>query len=127
MNTDALKGKRVLWAEDDELLGEILEKKLTAQGCILTHVGRGEEVLKFLENHEVDIVILDMLLPGIDGNEVLKRIKTDGKHQDLPVLILSNLNDKEHVAKSSEYGAAKFLIKASLTLDDIIQQVAETV
>jgi DNA-binding response OmpR family regulator len=127
-NTDeqnTLKGKKILWAEDDELLGSILEKKFKTQESDLIHVKNGEGVLTYLKDNTADIVILDILLPGQDGLSVLKEIKSKDKTKDIPVVLLSNLNDPDHLAKSQEYGASKFLIKASLTLDEIIHNIAQ--
>jgi DNA-binding response OmpR family regulator len=123
----ALQGKKVLWAEDDALLGDILEKKMQSQGAQIIHVKKGEDVLAYLEDETADIILLDLLLPGIDGIEVLKRLKANQKTKPIPVIILSNLNDKEHLAHSNEFGAERFLIKASLTLDDIVHHISETV
>ncbi len=123
----ALQGKKILWAEDDALLGDILEKKMKSQGAEIVHVKKGEDVLAYTQDSTADIILLDLLLPGIDGIEVLKRLKANEKTKPIPVIILSNLNDKEHLTQSNQFGAERFLIKASLTLDDIVHHISETV
>ena len=70
-----------------------------------------------------DIILLDIVLPGIDGFEILKRIKSDPKIQKIPVIMLSNLGQSENNDKSEGMGAVKFLVKAAVTLDEIIEEI----
>lgn len=121
--TDALKGKKVLWVEDDTFLSDLVSRKLSAQGCTLSHATDGEEALAFAETENPDIILLDILLPGVDGYEVLKRLKENPKTKSVPVILLSNLGQRDEVEKGKTLGAARFLIKATVTLDEIVGEI----
>jgi DNA-binding response OmpR family regulator len=109
--------------EDDALLSELLKKKLTNTGYTVHHAIEGREGLDIIRNQMPDIVVLDLLLPGMDGFEILKAIKSDKLIQDIPVLLLSNLGHENDLSKGRDLGAANFLIKASVTLDEIITEI----
>ncbi len=118
-----LAGKKIMWVEDDKFLSEIIARKLSMQGCVLFHATEGTEALKILEKEELDLILLDILLSGIDGFEILKRIKSGEKTKHIPVILLSNLGQKEDIEKGKMLGAARFLIKAMMTLDEIVEEI----
>src|SRR3989338_3510950 len=107
---ETLKGTKVLWVEDDMFLTDILVKKLSAEGANVLHANNGEEALKLLESEKPQVILLDILLSGIDGFEVLRRVKTDDKVKHIPVILLSNLGQKADLDKGKELGATKFMI-----------------
>ncbi|HEY4516269.1 MAG TPA: response regulator [Candidatus Paceibacterota bacterium] len=119
----ALAGKKVMWVEDDKFLSDIIARKLSSTGCTLFHAPDGEAALKLIAEQMPDIIMLDVLLPGMDGFEVLHRIKADPKTSKVPVIMLSNLNQKVDIDKSKELGAAQFLVKATMSLDEIIENI----
>jgi len=118
-----LTGKKIMWVEDDKFLSDIIARKLSTQGCALVHATEGETALKLLEKENPDLILLDILLSGIDGFEILKRIKATPAHKNTPVILLSNLGQKSDVDKGKTLGAARFLIKATVTLDEIIEEI----
>ena len=120
-----LKGKKIMWVEDDKFLNDIISRKLSGTGCELMHVGSGEEAFAKIEEAIPDIILLDILLPGMDGYEILKKLKENPKSASVPVIILSNLGQKSDVERGKELGADKFLIKATVSLDEIISEIAE--
>lgn len=121
-----LNGKKILWVEDDKLIGSILEKKFLLSGFNLTHVKNGEEALTELARTIPDAVILDLLLPGMSGFDILQRIRSmDGRMKTVPVMILSNLSKPSDIERAKLLGAAKFLIKASSSLDQIVAEVKD--
>lgn len=119
----ALTGKKIMWVEDDKFLSDIIARKLSMQGCNLVHATEGEEALKLLAKESPDLILLDILLSGLDGFEILKRIKGGEKTKHIPVILLSNLGQKEDVQKGIQLGAARFLIKATVTLDEIVEEI----
>lgn len=119
----SLRGKKIMWVEDDEFLSDIIARKFSAQGCSLVHTANGEEALPVLKKEHPDLVLLDILLPGIDGFEILRQIKSDSNTKEIPVILLSNLGQKADVDKGKELGAARFLIKATVTLDEIVEEI----
>lgn len=118
-----LQGKKIMWVEDDKFLSDIIARKLSLQGCSLVNATEGEEALKLLEEEKPDVVLLDILLPGVDGYEVLKRLKENQKTKGIPVILLSNLGQRDDVEKGKSLGAARFLIKATVTLDEIVEEI----
>lgn len=115
--------KRVFLVEDDLMLSEILVHNLLKNGFLVEHAINGEEALKKIPTFNPDIVLLDILLPGIDGYEVLRRMKADENLARIPVYILSNLGQKEEIEKAQSMGADGYLIKAHSSIEDIIRAI----
>jgi len=122
-----LKGKKIMWVEDDKFLSDILAKKLATEGPLLFHAVNAEEAFKILEKETPDIILLDIMLSGVDGFGILKEIKSDPKNKDIPVIILSNLGQKNDIETGTKLGAAKFLIKATVTLDEIMSEIKKII
>ena len=125
MQANALTGKKILWVEDDVFLSDIITKKLSKYNPTVLHAKNGDEVFAILKTDKPDVVVLDILLPGIDGFEILKQIKADANTKALPVVLLSNLNQKSDIEKGAMLGAKKFLVKALLTPDEIMEEVGK--
>ncbi len=120
---NALVGKKVMWVEDDKFLSDLISRKLGHQGCRLMYATTGEEALKILETDIPDVLILDILLPGISGFDVLEKVRSGEKTKNIPVIILSNFSQNNEVDRAMKLGAKKFLIKASIVLDDLVHEI----
>ena len=114
---------KILIIEDDKFLRELIIQKLGKEGFDVIEAGEGEEGLRKAKEEKPDLVLLDLILPGIDGFEVLRRAKADGETSSIPVVILSNLGQRDDVDKGLQLGAADYLIKAHFTPGEIIQKV----
>ncbi len=125
MKDKALAGKKILWVEDDMFLSDLMAKKLAKYDPTLFHAKNADEVFSVLGKEKPDLIVLDVLLPGLNGFEILKKVKTDAATKSIPVVLLSNLNQKSDIEKGAELGAKKFLVKALLTPDDILQEVGK--
>lgn len=123
----SLSGSRILVVEDDKLLSSLIVRKLKAENCNVLYAANGEDALTVLEKEAPDLILLDILLPGIDGFEVLKRVKENPALRDVPVIILSNLGQESDIEQGKKLGAVTFLVKASLTLDEITKEVGRVV
>jgi len=120
--------KKILIVEDDSFLRELITKKIANEGFEVVEAVDGEEgVKKSKEEKNIDLILLDLILPGIDGFEVLTRIKADAATNAIPVIILSNLGQREDIEKGLKLGAKDFLIKAHFTPGEIISKVKEIV
>ncbi|MEO8637996.1 MAG: response regulator [Candidatus Taylorbacteria bacterium] len=119
----SLKDKKIMWVEDDAFLSDIIARKLANQGCKLLHEINGELALKTAEREIPDIVLLDILLSGIDGYEILRRLKANDLVKHIPVIMLSNFGQQADIDKAKDMGAERFLIKATVTLDEIIEEI----
>jgi len=118
-----LAGKKVMWVEDDAFLSEIIARKLATEKCSLIYANNAEKALSLLESEVPDIILLDILLPGMDGYDLLEKIKSNPKFKDIPVMILSNLGQESDREKGKKLGASRFLVKATMQLDEIIREI----
>lgn len=115
--------KTILIIEDDKFLRELIAQKLIKEGYEVSEAVDGEEGIKKVKDEKPTLVLLDLILPGIDGFEVLNRMKEDIALSPIPVIILSNLGQKEDVEKGLKLGAADYLIKAHFTPGEIIEKI----
>lgn len=122
-STNALAGKKVMWVEDDQFLSDLISRKLGNQGCRLMFAKTGEDALAVLEKETPDIIILDILLPGISGFDVLEKIKAGERTKNIPVVILSNFSQNNEAERANKLGANRFLIKANIVLDDLVREL----
>lgn len=121
---DTLKNKKfVLVVEDDKFLRELLVRKLSAEGFDVKNAIDAEMAFTALSERMPDIILLDLILPGVDGFEILARIKANQKLIAIPVIILSNLGQKEDLDKAIALGAKDFMVKSNFTLDEIVAKV----
>jgi DNA-binding response OmpR family regulator len=119
--------KNILIVEDDDFFRELIAKRLSSEGYDISEAIDGEQGMEKIKEGNVDLVILDILLPGIDGFEVLSRVKEDSSVSSIPVVILSNLGQKEEVEKGMQLGATDYLIKAQVTSDEIVNKVKSVI
>ena len=118
--------KNILLVEDDPFLIDIYTTKLNEEGFSVEVATGGEEGLKKIREKKFSLLVLDIVLPKIDGWEILEKIK-NAPHQygggDLKIIILSNLGQKEEVEKGLRLGADKYLIKAHYTPSEIVEEI----
>jgi len=119
---------KVLLIEDDKFLRSICMKKLAKEEFEIMEASDGEEALKLLETKVSDIILLDIVLPSMDGFEVLSKIKSHSNPEvaKVPVLMLSNLGQDEDVKKALDLGANDYLIKANFTTQEIVEKIRST-
>ncbi|KPJ71678.1 hypothetical protein AMJ50_00890 [Parcubacteria bacterium DG_74_3] len=115
--------KKILIIEDDKFLRELIAQKLHREGFEVAEAIDGEEGIKKIVEEKPDLILLDLILPGIDGFEVLLRMKEDASLTLIPVIILSNLGQKEDVERGLKLGAVDYLIKAHFTPGEIIDKI----
>jgi len=122
----ALK-KKILWVEDDSFLTDIIAQKLLGENWNLLYANEGTRALAMAHKEQPDVIILDILLPGMDGLEVLEKLKADETTRHIPVIMFSNFDDKEKVEKSKTLGAEGFFVKAMVTLETIVAEIQKVV
>ncbi len=115
--------KTILIIEDDKFLRELIVQKLLKESYNISEAVDGEEGIKKVKEEKPNLVLLDLILPGIDGFEVLSKMKEDSGLVSIPVIILSNLGQKEDVEKGLKLGAVDYLIKAHFTPGEIIDKI----
>ena len=117
--------KSILLVEDDPFLADIYTTKLKESGFSVEIAKDGEEALSKIKGKLPPVVILDIVLPQIDGWEILKKIKEDPKSKNLKVIIFSNLGQKSEVEKGLKLGATKYLIKAHYTPSQVVEEIKQ--
>ncbi len=115
--------KKILLIEDDPFIIDIYMTKLKESGFSVELAENGKKALEKIEEIKPDLVILDIVLPQIDGWEVLRKIKSKPEFKDLKVVILSNLGQKEEIEKGMNLGSVKYLIKAHYTPSEVIEEI----
>lgn len=115
--------KQILLVEDDPFLIDIYTTRLKEAGFAVVVALDGQEALNKIKKEKPDLVLLDIVLPQIDGWEILREIKSDQNLKDLPVIILSNLGQKEEVEKGVTLGASRYLIKAHYTPSEVVAEI----
>lgn len=122
--------KIVLLADDDPLVIRMYQNKLQNDGYKVEIARDGEEVLVHVMKQKPDLILLDVMMPKMNGVETLKELKKEPKTQDIPVIILTNLGDKkEDVEGATRLGALDYLVKSNITLKGLskrVKQVMET-
>lgn len=117
--------KKILLIEDDPFLIDIYRNKLEESGYEVEAVADGSEALSKIQEVQPDLVLLDIVLPGVDGWEILRAIRNNPVTKNLRVIMLSNLGQKEEVEKGVDLGATKYLIKAHFTPSEVAKEIEE--
>ncbi|MDD5750153.1 MAG: response regulator transcription factor [Candidatus Pacebacteria bacterium] len=122
-----MPNKNILLVEDDPFLADIYTKKLQQAGFDVTVADNGEQALKDADNVAFDLVLLDIVMPYIDGWEILKRIKSPKAKNHPKVIIFSNLGQSSEVKKGLDLGADKYLIKANFTPSEVVEEIKKVI
>lgn len=115
--------KKILIIEDDSFLSEMYATKLEIEEFEVFIASNGEEGLDKMKLNQPDIVLLDLLMPEKDGFEVLREKSINPDIKDIPVIVLTNLSQKEQIKKCYELGAKDFLIKAYFVPTEVIKKI----
>jgi two-component system phosphate regulon response regulator PhoB/two-component system alkaline phosphatase synthesis response regulator PhoP len=102
-------------------------RKLLAEKFVVENAIDAEGAFSILKERKPNIILLDLILPGVSGFDILARIKAEQATADIPVIILSNLGQKEDVDRAKSLGAQDFMVKANFTLDEIVEKVHSVV
>jgi len=132
--------KKILLVEDDPFLIDIYSTRLKKSGFKLEIADNGGEALKKIRKRNAanfgkkkkknlwpDVLILDIVLAGIDGWQVLQEIKKDEKLKDLKIIVFTNLGQKEEVEKGLRLGATKYLVKAHYTPSELVEEIEKII
>lgn len=114
---------RILLVEDDAFLIGIYATKLELEGFDVLQAKDGEAGLQAVQKELPDIILLDILMPKLDGFQVLEALKKDAKTKKIPVVLLSNLGQKDDVERGRALGATDYLIKAHFVPSETVQKI----
>lgn len=120
--------KKVLLVDDDPLIIRMYEHKLSDEGYDVILAFDGEEGIVKAADEQPDIILLDLMMPKMNGIDALKHLKKDPKTKKIPVVILTNIGDDQaYVKTTKELGAEDYMVKATTSLKDLAARVASIV
>lgn len=114
---------KIVIVEDDKFLRDLIAQKVLKEGHQVVEAVNGEEGILKIKEEKPDLVLIDLILPGIDGFEVLRQVKENSGTSAIPVVILSNLGQKDDVERGMKLGAADYLVKAHFTPGEILAKI----
>ena len=117
--------KKILFIEDEARLQEAMAAKLESDGYEVLSAFDGETGIKMAQEHKPDLILLDLILPKKDGFEVLEELKATPGLPAVPILALTNLEDRRSIERCLSYGVHSYLAKANYSLDEISQKIKE--
>ena len=115
--------KSILLVEDDPFIIDIYTTKLKKSGFAVETASNGRMALEKVKEKKPDLVILDIVLPEVDGWEFLRRVKARPEFKDLKIIILSNLGQKGEIEKGISLGSVKYLIKTHYTPSEVVEEI----
>lgn len=121
------KKKIVLVIEDEEPLQMVLKDVLTTEGYEVSLAKNGLEGLEMALYQHPDIILLDILMPKMDGLEMLKNLRADEWGKKVPVIVLTNLSDNQDIAKAVEEDVFEYFVKSDIKIDEVIERIKEKI
>ena len=116
---------KILFIEDEISLQTTLGGALKEVGFEIENAYDGEAGLKAAQTSKPDLILLDLILPKMDGFQVLKDLKSGSETKDIPVIVLTNLESADDVGKVIALGATTYLVKSNYELGDIVTKIKE--
>jgi len=115
--------KKILFVEDESALQKTFGDVLTKEGYDMISALDGEAGLRLAKERKPDLILLDLILPKMDGFEVLKQLKKEVETKAIPVIVLTNLERVVDIEKAIEAGATTYLVKANYTLEEVLEKI----
>jgi len=113
----------ILVAEDDHFLRKVYMTKLTQEGFDVIVATDGEEALKKIKATPPDLMLLDIVMPKMNGFDVLEEMKDDPSLSSIPVIVLSNLGQSDDIQRARELGAKDYLVKANFSINEVVTKI----
>lgn len=114
---------KILIVEDDDFLRTLESEKFTKEGFEVLNAASEEQMKGILAQTVPHIILLDLMVPGIDGFQIVEQLKTNDATKQIPIIVFSNLSDDESVSKAKKAGANDFLVKSNFSLNDLIEKI----
>ncbi len=119
--------KKILIIEDEKAMAEILEAHLKKSGYSVIKAVNGEDGLETIKIVKPHLVILDLMMPIMDGKTMLHKLRRIPEFKDLPVIVLTNAGDAENLRETHLYLGAQFFVKSNVSMDEIVGAIKEMV
>lgn len=118
---------KILVVEDDRFLSNVYRIKLQKVGFDVVMAADGAEAMEKIESENFDLVVLDLIIPIMDGFAVLSKIKSQEKYKKLPILVASNLGQVEDIDRAMKLGATDFIVKSDISLDALVEKIKKII
>jgi len=115
--------RKILLVEDDKYLIDIYATELKKAGFVVKVALNGKEALNKINKIKPDLLLLDIIMPKVDGWQVLRKIKEKAEFKNLKVIVLSNLSQKEDIEKAQKFGVTKYFIKTHFAPSNVVQEI----
>lgn len=119
------KEKSILIVDDEEDLRGVLEQKFIDEGFVVYTAKNGKEALDVALKQKPDMIVLDIVMPEMNGFEMLSALQKDEWGKDVPVIFLTNSSSLETISKAVEFSSAEYIVKTDIGLDEIVKRVKE--
>ncbi|MBI3420782.1 MAG: response regulator [Candidatus Sungbacteria bacterium] len=120
-----MRAQKIVLIEDDRILSDALYSKLTDAGFEVERAFDGEEGIAMVLAKKPDLVLLNILLPKMDGLTVAKKLKSNPQTKETPIIILTVLENSEPMAKALESGVYEYLVKSKSKVEDVVKRIQE--
>lgn len=117
--------KNILLVEDDQFLSTLLKKRLQKEGFNVLHAEDVKSALELAQSEKPDLMLLDIILPDESGFDVMEKMAADPRYKKMPIIIISNLGQDADIEKGRKLGAVEYLVKAQVTIDEIIEKIKQ--
>lgn len=117
--------KKILVVEDDKMISSMYETKLKQDGYLVITADNGAQAIELASQEKPDIILLDIILPQIDGFQVLQELRNTESFRNIPIIMLTNLGTTEDKEKGEKLGATGYWVKASLTPAQVGEKMRE--
>ncbi len=119
--------KKILIIEDEELIVDLLQKKLTMEGYVVSVARNGEEGLKLMREQKPDLILLDIIMPKKGGFEVMEEMQKDKELKKISVIVISNSGQPVELDRAQKLGASDWLIKTEFNPQEVIEKVKKQI
>ena len=122
---ESMKNATILVVDDEKDLRDALEASLTGAGFIVVTAENGEEGLKKAKSETPDLILLDIIMPKVNGHQMLRELRREPWGKKVPVLLLTNADDAENITKSMEFDGNDYIIKSQISLEEVVKKVKQ--
>ncbi len=113
----------ILLVEDDEFLQRMYSKKFEREGLEILLASDGQQALDILRKKKIDLALVDILMPNMDGFELLKSMRESDKTVNIPVIVLTNLNSAQDINRAKQYNVVEYVVKANFLPSEVLEIV----
>jgi DNA-binding response OmpR family regulator len=117
------ESKKIMLIEDDKFLSTLVKTRLERDGFVVVQAFDGEQATSMLRTEKPDLIVMDLIMPKMNGFEVLQSISITPGLEKVPVVVLSNLAQDADIQKARELGAKEYFVKVKISIDDLLERI----